>query len=266
MSWEPFLRIASVAHDTVTEIIPGPATRYLQQTRISGNCGGPTFIPPTRFGADPDVARLVLAGALGMPCFHVDAVINKSSSAQMGWTNVFEDLAGQVAVVTGGARGLGLSMAQALARWRVKIALLDVLADVSGSAEMVQREFDVESLGISADVTDDRSVAAGFAEVSRTLGSPSILINAAGITVWEDSIDASKESWQRVIDVNLTGTFLCCQALARACNAAGDGGVILNVSSMSAQIVNVPQHQASYNVSKAGVDMLTKSLAWSGRR
>ena len=207
------------------------------------------------------MARLVLAGALGMPCFHVDAVINKSSSAQMGWTNVFEDLAGQVAVVTGGARGLGLSMAQALARWRVKIALLDVLADVGDSAEMVQRELDVESLGISADVSDDRSVAAGFAEVSRTLGSPSILINAAGITVWEDSVDASKESWQRVIDVNLTGTFLCCQALARACTAAGNGGVILNVSSMSAQIVNVPQHQASYNVSNAGVDMLTKSLA-----
>jgi NAD(P)-dependent dehydrogenase (short-subunit alcohol dehydrogenase family) len=118
----------------------------------------------------------------------------------------------------------------------------------------------VESLGVVADVTDDRSVAGAFAEVSRALGSPSILINAAGVTIWGDAIDASKESWQRVIDINLTGTFLCCQALARACTAAGKGGVIVNVSSMSAQIVNIPQHQASYNVSKAGVDMLTKSL------
>ena len=152
-------------------------------------------------------------------------------------------------------------MAQALARWGVKIALLDVLADVKNSAEMVQRELGVQSVGVVADVTDDGSVGAAFDEVNRTLGSPSILINAAGITVWEDSIDVSKESWQRVIDINLTGTFLCCQALARACIAAGKGGVIVNVSSMSARVVNLPQHQASYHASKAGVEMLTKVLA-----
>jgi NAD(P)-dependent dehydrogenase (short-subunit alcohol dehydrogenase family) len=179
----------------------------------------------------------------------------------MGWTKVIEDLAGQVAVITGGARGLGLTMAQALAKWGTKIALLDILADVTNSAETAQREWGVESVGLVTDVTDDASVAAAFADVGRTLGSPSILINAAGITTWEDSIDVSKESWQRVIDINLTGTFLCCQALARACTAAGKGGVIVNVSSMSAQVVNVPQHQASYHASKAGVDMLTKALA-----
>ena len=179
----------------------------------------------------------------------------------MGRTKVFEDLAGQVAVITGGARGLGLTMAQALAKWGTKIALLDILADVTNSAETAQREWGVESVGLVTDVTDDASVAAAFADVGRTLGSPSILINAAGITTWEDSIDVSKESWQRVIDINLTGTFLCCQALARACTAAGKGGVIVNVSSMSAQVVNVPQHQASYHASKAGVDMLTKALA-----
>ena len=174
---------------------------------------------------------------------------------------MFEDLEGQVAGIAGGARGLGYSMARALAKWRVKIALLDVLGEVKNSAKKIDRELEVESLGVVADVTDDGSVAAAFAEVSRTLGSPSILINAAGVTVWEDSIDVSKESWQQVIDINLTGTFLCCQALARTCKAAGKGGVIVNVSSMSARIVNLPQHQASYHASKAGVDMLTKALA-----
>jgi len=174
---------------------------------------------------------------------------------------VFDDLEGQVAVITGGARGLGLSMAQALAKWGVKIGLLDVLPEVKNTAETVQRELGVESMGVVADVTDDGSVGAAFDDVNRTLGSPSILINAAGITVWEDSIDVSKESWQRVIDINLTGTFLCCQALARACIAAGKGGVIVNVSSMSAHVVNLPQHQASYHSSKAGVEMLTKALA-----
>jgi NAD(P)-dependent dehydrogenase (short-subunit alcohol dehydrogenase family) len=174
---------------------------------------------------------------------------------------VFDDLEGQVAVITGGARGLGLSMAQALAKWGVKIGLLDVLPEVKNTAETVQRELGVESVGVVADVTDDGSVGAAFDDVNRTLGSPSILINAAGITVWEDSIDVSKESWQRVIDINLTGTFLCCQALARACIAADKGGVIVNVSSMSAHVVNLPQHQASYHSSKAGVEMLTKALA-----
>ena len=66
----------------------------------------------------------------------------------MGRTKVFEDLAGQVAVITGGARGLGFSMAQALARWGTKIALLDVLAEVKDSAETVQYEFAVESVGV----------------------------------------------------------------------------------------------------------------------
>jgi NAD(P)-dependent dehydrogenase (short-subunit alcohol dehydrogenase family) len=174
---------------------------------------------------------------------------------------MFEDLAAQVAVITGGARGLGFSMAQALARWGAKIALLDMLTEVENSAEKVQRELATESVGVVADVTDDGSIAAAFGEVSRTLGSPSILINAAGVTVWEDTIDVSKESWQRVININLTGTFLCCQALARACIAAGKGGVIVNVSSMSARVVNLPQHQASYHASKAGVEMLTKALA-----
>jgi NAD(P)-dependent dehydrogenase (short-subunit alcohol dehydrogenase family) len=187
--------------------------------------------------------------------------INRALSAQMGSVNVFEDLEGQVAVVTGGARGLGLSMARALGKGRVKIALLDILTEVKDSAETIQRDLEVESLGVVADVTNDRSVAAAFAEVGRTLGSPTILINAAGITVWEDSIDVSQESWQRVIDINLTGTFLCCQALARACKAADKGGVIVNVSSMSARVVNLPQHQASYHASKAGVEMLTKALA-----
>jgi NAD(P)-dependent dehydrogenase (short-subunit alcohol dehydrogenase family) len=196
-----------------------------------------------------------------LPCFHVEAGYQQGVERTNGMVTVFEDLAGQVAVITGGARGLGLSMAQALGKWRAKIALLDILAEVKDSAETVQRDLEVESLGVVADVTDDRSVAAAFAEVGRRLGSPSILINAAGITLWEDSIETAKESWQRVIDINLTGTFLCCQALARACTAAGKGGVIVNVSSMSAQIVNVPQHQASYHASKAGVDMLTKALA-----
>jgi NAD(P)-dependent dehydrogenase (short-subunit alcohol dehydrogenase family) len=174
---------------------------------------------------------------------------------------VFEDLEGKVAVVTGGARGLGLSMARALARHGVRVGLVDLRDDVEASAAALADEAGVESAGTTADVTSADDVAAAFARVSEQLGSPSLLVNAAGITVWEDSLDAAPESWRRVIDINLTGTFLCCQALGRACRDDGHPGAIVNVSSMSGRVVNVPQHQASYNASKAAVDQLTKTLA-----
>lgn len=174
---------------------------------------------------------------------------------------MFEDLEGKVAVVTGGARGLGLSMARALARRGVNVGLVDLRDDVEAGSATLAEEAGVGSVGVTADVTSADDVAAAFARVSDRLGSPSLLVCAAGITVWEDSLDASPESWRRVLDINLTGTFLCCQALGRACRDDGHGGAVVNVSSMSGRVVNVPQHQASYNVSKAGVDQLTKSLA-----
>jgi sorbose reductase len=179
---------------------------------------------------------------------------------------VSDELAGQVAAVTGGARGLGLSMARALARHGARIALLDVLAEVSDSAATLAGEIGVESAGFQVDVTSETDVVHAFRRVREQLGTPSILVNAAGITVWSDTLDTDLATWQRVIDVNLTGTFLTCREFGRGCRDAERAGVIVNVSSMSGQVVNVPQHQASYHASKAGVDMLTKALAveWAG--
>jgi NAD(P)-dependent dehydrogenase (short-subunit alcohol dehydrogenase family) len=174
---------------------------------------------------------------------------------------LFEDLAGKVAVVTGGARGLGFSMASALARQGVSVGLVDLLDGVHASAERLAAAHGVAAAGATADVTSAEDVAAAFATIADALGSPSLLINAAGVTVWEDSLDVSPESWRRVIDINLTGTFLCCQALGRACRDGVHPGAIVNVSSMSGRVVNVPQHQTSYNASKAAVDQLTRSLA-----
>jgi NAD(P)-dependent dehydrogenase (short-subunit alcohol dehydrogenase family) len=173
---------------------------------------------------------------------------------------MLEDLQGQVAVVTGGARGIGFSLAGALARLGVQVALFDLLAEVSGSAKALSAN-GVNSLGLNVDVTSEDALAAAFAEVGRELGSPTILVNAAGITIWEDSLEGTKASWSKVIEVNLTGTYLTCQAFGRVCREAGHGGAIVNVSSMSSTVVNVPQHQVSYHASKAGVDMVTKALA-----
>jgi NAD(P)-dependent dehydrogenase (short-subunit alcohol dehydrogenase family) len=173
---------------------------------------------------------------------------------------MLEDLNGQVAVVTGGARGIGFSLAGALARLGVRVALLDLLDGVGDSAEDLAAA-GAETLGLNVDVTSEESLAAAFARVGRELGSPTILVNAAGITTWEDSLEGTKASWSKVIEVNLTGTYLACQAFGRTCRDASHGGAIVNVSSMSATVVNIPQHQVSYHASKAGVDMLTKALA-----
>jgi NAD(P)-dependent dehydrogenase (short-subunit alcohol dehydrogenase family) len=173
---------------------------------------------------------------------------------------MLEDLDGQVTVVTGGARGIGFSLAGALARQGAHVALLDLLPDVTDSAETLAAT-GVKTLGLSADVTSEEALATAFTEVTRELGSPRILVNAAGITIWEDSLEGTKASWSKVIEVNLTGTYLTCQAFGRACRDAGHGGAIVNVSSMSATVVNIPQHQVSYHASKAGVDMVTKALA-----
>lgn len=174
---------------------------------------------------------------------------------------MYTDLRGRIAVVTGGARGLGYSMATALAAHGVEIALVDLLPEVVDSAAELARKCSVRTVGISADVTDPDSIGAAVAAVAGSLGTPSILINSAGITGWSDSVEVTPESWRKVIDVNLNGTFFACQAFARSVLAAGGTGTVVNVSSMSAFVVNIPQHQTSYNASKAAVDQLTRSLA-----
>ena len=174
---------------------------------------------------------------------------------------MYEDLRGKVAVVTGGARGLGFQMAGALAAHGAEIALIDLLPEVTESAAQLASAKGVRTVGIAADVTDQASIGAAVAAIAGSLGTPSVLVNAAGITAWSDSVDVTAESWRKVIDVNLTGTFFSCQAFARSVFAAGGQGAIVNVSSMSAFVVNIPQHQVSYNASKAAVDQITKSLA-----
>ncbi|MEV8268682.1 SDR family oxidoreductase [Microbacterium sp. NPDC076911] len=173
----------------------------------------------------------------------------------------FPDLSGRVAVVTGGARGLGYSLASALARQSVSVALLDLLPEVHESATRLAAETGVATTAATVDVTDPESVNAAFVAVADTLGIADILITAAGITVWGDAAEVDRAEWSRVIDVNLNGTFFSTQAFARPLIAEGRTGSALLISSMSGRVVNVPQNQASYNSSKAAVDQLAKSLA-----
>ncbi|MBL3699332.1 SDR family oxidoreductase [Leucobacter luti] len=165
------------------------------------------------------------------------------------------------AVVTGGARGLGYSLAQALAAQGSAVALLDILPDVADSAARITAEYGVRAIGLVVDVTDQDAVASAFTQIAAEIGTPQILLTAAGITVWNDSVDVSAAEWRRVMSVNLDGTFFAAQAFGRGLLAAGLPGSAVFVASMSGSIVNVPQFQASYNASKAAVAHLGKSLA-----
>lgn len=178
----------------------------------------------------------------------------------------FEDLQGRTAVVTGGGRGLGYSLAEALAGQGVNVALLDVLPDVSGTADSLAQRFGVRAIGIRTDVTDPEQIEAAFDRIADALGTPQVLLTAAGITLLEAAVDIDPVAWRRLQAINVDGTFFVAQVFARRLLAARLEGSAILVSSMSAKIVNVPQQQTAYNTSKAAVDHLTKSLAveWAG--
>lgn len=171
------------------------------------------------------------------------------------------DLNGRTAVITGGARGIGLAVARSLAADGAKIALLDLLDNVADAAKQIAAEYGVETLGQQLDVTDQDATVAAFDAVSSQLGVPQVLLTAAGIEINGDSVNVTADEWRKVIDVNLAGTFFAAQAFGSALLQAGLPGSAILISSMSGVIVNVPQWAASYNASKAAVAHLGKSLA-----
>jgi NAD(P)-dependent dehydrogenase (short-subunit alcohol dehydrogenase family) len=172
-----------------------------------------------------------------------------------------KSLRGHVAVVTGGARGIGYSLASAYASQGADVALLDILDAVEDSAALLADDFGVRTVGLHTDVTDQDAVERAFARIRAELGVPTQLLTAAGITIWGDSVDVPAAQWRTVMQVNLDGTFFAAQAFARGLLAEGRPGSAVFIASMSGHVVNVPQFQASYNASKAAVTQLAKSLA-----
>lgn len=171
------------------------------------------------------------------------------------------NLSGRIAVITGGARGIGLAIACALAQDGADVALLDLLDSVGDSAQAIADDYGVAAHGQRLDVTDQAAVSEAFLVVRETLGVPTVLVTAAGIEINGDSVQVTAEQWRKVIDVNLTGTFFAAQAFAEGLLDAGRAGSAVFIASMSGSIVNVPQWAASYNASKAAVMHLGKSLA-----
>ena len=168
------------------------------------------------------------------------------------------DLHGKVAVVTGGGSGIGLAISERLAADGAAVAVVDRNA---ASADEAAAKIDADggtAIGVEADVTHRTGVEAAVAHVAQSLGSPTILVNNAGLEQFGAFLKIDLDTWQRVIEVNLTGTFHCCQVVLPHMLEAGWGRIV-NISSSSAQ--GGQPYMAAYVSSKAGVIGLTKSLA-----
>jgi NAD(P)-dependent dehydrogenase (short-subunit alcohol dehydrogenase family) len=178
------------------------------------------------------------------------------------------DLGGRSALVTGAGSGIGQRLAAGLAEHGAVVSIVDLPVQSDGSARTAARikQLAGESIVIEADVTDPVSVQAAVEHHVSRFGSLDIAVNCAGINHSSPAEDLEPAQWQRVLDVNLNGVFYCCQAEAREMFKR-DRGVIVNIASMSASIVNRGLLQAHYNASKAAVRHLTSTLAleWVSR-
>jgi len=176
-------------------------------------------------------------------------------------------LKGRVAVVTGGAQGIGLACVEALSEAGAYVYIAYRNLKIAQEAQAVMKAKSYAAGVIEMEVTDSKQVDAAAARVMAEKGRLDILVCNAGIARSQTPAeDVTDEHWLNVIDVNLNGLFWCCRAFGKTMLAAGRGSII-NIGSMSGFIVNKPQQQAYYNASKAGVHHLTKSLAaeWGAR-
>ena len=164
----------------------------------------------------------------------------------------------KIAVVTGGASGMGEANCHELSRRGLKVAVLDLNETAAQRVTDDLRAEGGTALGVGVDVTDRAAVEHAFAKVRSELGPTTVLVTSAGMFDFSPFADITVESWSRIIDVNLTGTFHCCQ-LALPDMVHAQWGRVVMISSSSAQ--RGSPFAAHYAASKGAVITLTKSLA-----
>lgn len=174
-------------------------------------------------------------------------------------------LDGRTALVTGAGSGIGRGVALGLAASGAAVACVDLPGP---GLDVVVTEVTTtggSAIAVPADVTEPESLAEAVRRAEVELGRLSLAVNSAGIANAAPAEEMPLDQWRRVVDVDLTGVFLSCQAEAAV--MLGRGGSIVNIASMSGSIVNRGLLQAHYNAAKAGVVQLTRSLAmeWAAR-
>ncbi len=175
-------------------------------------------------------------------------------------------LSGRAALVTGAGQGIGRAFAHALGEAGAAVAVVDLSASHAQSTCDELTAKGIDAIALTIDVTKAEQVQQMVDAVMAKWGRLDIAMNNAGTGEWVDSESVSEAQWDRMMDLNLKAVFFCAQAEAKVMLAQGYGKII-NTASMSGSIVNWPQNQAAYNVSKAGVIHLTRSLAaeWATR-
>jgi NAD(P)-dependent dehydrogenase (short-subunit alcohol dehydrogenase family) len=181
-----------------------------------------------------------------------------SNSSLGGSAGALQD---RVALVTGAGQGIGAEIARTLAGAGARVVVAD--RNPMTGAEIAES---VGGLFVELDVTDSAAVRRATEAIVGDLGRIDVLVNNAGIVRNTPAEATSDEEWRAILGVNNDAVFWCCREVGRVMLEAGRGSIV-NIASMSGLVVNRPQPQAAYNVSKAAVIMLTKSLAaeWASR-
>ena len=174
-------------------------------------------------------------------------------------------LAGRTGIVTGGGQGLGKAFCRGYAEMGANVVVAELNPETGRETVAMLEGLGVGALFVETDVTRREDLERMAEKALSLSGRIDFLHNNAGIVSWKEAELTSADDWRKVMAVNLDAVFHGCQAVFPAMRAQGKGSIV-NTASMSARIVNIPQRQASYNASKAGVAHLTRSLAveWAG--
>lgn len=164
-------------------------------------------------------------------------------------------LKNKVAIITGAASGIGKSIAAAFAKEGAKVSIADINLD---AAEKTAKEIGSSAIAVKVDVSDISSAEEMAKKVEKESGPLDILVNNAGVSYIIPFLECSQDIWDKTIDINLKGTFNCCQAVLKRM-APRKSGVVINISSQSGKSGN--SHYTAYCASKFGIIGLTQSLA-----
>lgn len=167
-------------------------------------------------------------------------------------------LTGQAALVTGGAGGIGLATARMFLAAGARVALVDRNGDAARAAAS---ELGEGAIGLAADVTDEAQVEAAVSAAWDAFGQVDILVNSAGLSLREATLDLPIENWNRVVGVNMTATFLMSRAVARRIIAAKRSGAIVNLGSIMGESGGGLYPNLSYHATKGAVVNITRALA-----
>jgi NAD(P)-dependent dehydrogenase (short-subunit alcohol dehydrogenase family) len=169
-----------------------------------------------------------------------------------------------VAIVTGAASGIGRGIAGYLAEQGVSVVVADILDDDGEAAAQELVASGANALYVHTDVTKKAEVEALVAAAVVRFGRLDYLVNNAGVVTMTPFLELPEEEWDRVVDIDLKGQFLCAQAFAREVIRQGHGGAIVNLGTVESEVVSASgEHcQVHYSAAKGGVKMLTKGIAF----